>query len=84
MVDGDVTLFVVFTDTYDNKVSYHYAYINDDSFDSKYGIPDIGTIVVSELVTSPDQVFNRVEFMKTLGEVNIMMTDCGFWDIEPN
>lgn len=22
--------------------------------------------------------------MKTLGEVNIMMTDYGFWDIEPN
>lgn len=55
VVDGDMTLFVVFTDKYDTeKPSYHYAYINDDSFDSKYGITDIGTIVVSELVTSPD------------------------------
>ena len=36
------------------------------------------------LTTSPDNVFHRVESIKTLESVNIVLTDYGFWDIEPN
>lgn len=36
------------------------------------------------MIVDPDDVFTRVEEMRDLDNVSIVMTDYGFWDIEPN
>lgn len=77
-----VTLFVVFQDSETGKS--HYIYVNGDSYDQTYGFPEVKLLVNDTLTTSPDNVFSRVESIKSLESINIVLTDYGFWDIEPN
>ena len=79
-----VTMFVVFNQQVNGKTKYHYVYFNEDSYDSTYGFTNIKSVVVDQLIVKPDDVFTKVEELRGLDNVNIVMTDYGFWDIEPN
>ena len=80
-----LTFVVVFReDDGSGGYKYYYAFINEDSYDRNYGLTRIKSVVVDQLLLSPEEVFQRIDSIKSLGEINIVMTDYGFWDIEPN
>ncbi len=80
-MDEISTLVVMFSD---KNGKYHYAYVNEKSYDAAYGFTPIRDLVDNTLTTNPQLVFNRVDSIKQLGDVNIAMTDYGFWDLELN
>ena len=84
VVDDTNTMFLVFKEEKDGKDKYHYLFLNENSYDKVYGFSTIQSIVVDQLVANPEDVFSRVEAIKTLDSVNIALTDYGFWDLEKN
>ena len=82
VIDNRLTLFVVFKRENDNE--YRYFYFNNESYDKLYGFSTVNTLVVDQLVVHPKDVFAKVDSIKTLDTVNVLMTNYGFWDIEPN
>ena len=86
-IDGTTTLFIVFKGMVDDETTaqqYHYIYLNEDSYDDTYGFTKISTIVTDRIILPVSKVFNNVKSVKEIGDVNIVMTDYGFWDIEVN
>lgn len=67
-----------------NDGKYHYLYLNESSLDETYGFTEIDSVVVDQLIVPPVEVFSKVESIRDLDNVNIAMTDYGFWDIEAN
>lgn len=63
---------------------YHYFYLNESSIDETYGLTEIDSIVVDQLIVPPSDVFSKVEEVRELDTVNIALTDYGFWDLEEN
>ena len=82
-IDEEATLFIVFRDL-DEGGGYHYAYLNESTYDRNYGFVEIRQVVNDTLVVDPDKVFSKVESIKELDNVTIALTDYGFWDLEPN
>lgn len=80
VVSDTCTFFLVFSDS----VGYHYAYFNEGTYDQTYGFTAMKTIAVDQLIVDVKDVFRSVESIKTLDSVTIVLTDYGFWDIEPN
>lgn len=81
-VDETTTLFIVFKDSRSGR--YHYAFMNEGSYDNVYGFTQINQASLDSLITDVDRVFRKVQSIKSLGNHTIAMTDYGFWDIEPN
>ena len=58
VVAEKVTLFLVFADK-DNK--YHYAYLNDETYDGTYGFAAIQSLVNDGNIVDVHTVFNEME-----------------------
>ena len=84
VVGDSTTLFVVFVCEEGGNDKYHYLFLNKDSYDKVYGFSTIQSISVGNLITDPENVFSKVDAIKTLDSTNIALTDYGFWDLEPN
>jgi hypothetical protein len=68
----------------DEGGGYHYAYLNEETYDRTYGFVKIRELVNDTLIIDPDKVFSKVESIRELDNVTIALTDYGFWDVEPN
>ena len=82
VVDERASMFIVFREVDSGK--YHYVFMNEDSYDNVYGFTQINQASIDKLITDVDNVFKKVQSIKSLGIHTIAMTDYGFWDIEPN
>lgn len=81
VVDGITSLVVVVVDY---SGIQHYLFMNEDSYDSLYGLREMKSVVVDGLVVNAIDVFTNVEAVRQLDDVCIALTNYGFWDIEPN
>lgn len=79
----ETTLFLTMQEKGDGG-QYRYLYLNESSIDETYGFTEVDSVVVDQLVVSPSNVFNKVDSIRELDNVNIAMTNYGFWDIEAN
>lgn len=67
-----------------NDGKYHYLFLNESSLDETYGFTEIDSVVIDQLIVPPMDVFKKVDSIRELDNVNIALTDYGFWDIEAN
>lgn len=67
-----------------NDGKYHYLFLNESSLDETYGFTEIDSVVIDQLIVPPMEVFKKVDSIRELDNVNIALTDYGFWDIEAN
>ena len=81
VVDDEVTLVVVLQRDGDK---IHYVCLNEQNCDSTYGMFEIDKVVIDQLVTDVENVFRKVESIKQLDDISIVLTDYGFWDVERN
>jgi hypothetical protein len=82
----ETTLFLALceSESADPSGKYHYLYLNESSLDETYGFAEIDSVAVDQLIVPPSDVFSKVEEVRELDTVNIVLTDYGFWDIEAN
>ena len=80
-IDESSTMVVV---CIDSNGEYHYLYMNEKSFDEVYGFNVIDKLATDGFSVPVSSVISKVEYIKSLGNQNIVMTDYGFWGIEPN
>ena len=71
-------------ETTTTTTKYSYLYFSESSYDKKYGFAKIEQVSVDGTIVAPGDVWTRVESLNALDTVNIVLTDYGFWDIEPN
>ena len=63
---------------------YNYMYLNDGC-NRDLGFANFQTVVMDGVPISPiDKMFGKVEDIGGMGDMGIVLTDHGFWDIEPN
>lgn len=63
---------------------FSYLYINEDTLAKAYGYTKIDELVSDQQVFKVGTVFSEMKSIKSLNTVNVVLTDYGFWDIEPN
>ena len=80
-IDESSTMVVV---CIDSNGEYHYLYMNDESFDEVYGFNVIDKLETNGVPFPVSSAISKVEYIKSLGTQDIVMTDYGFWGIEPN
>lgn len=76
------TLFIAFKSLEDGK--FRYVYMNDKSFDQTYGFPEIRKLLTDGMMLDVQDVFDKVDSTRQLGDIPIVLTDWGFWDMEQN
>ena len=83
-IDGEITMFVSFVDNKSNPSKTHYIYMNGKTYDNLYGFTEVEDVVADGLIVPTYKMFSKTHQLRMFSNVEIALTDYGFWDIEPN
>ena len=83
-IDGEITMFVTFVDNKSNPSKTHYIYMNGKTYDNLYGFTEVEDVVADGLIVPAYKMFSKTHQLRMFSNVEVALTDYGFWDIEPN